>query len=237
MNASIVMASYNGGKYIKDQLDSIVKQMNPDDELVISDDGSDDKTIEIIQQYEDKYRNVKLVKGQHKGISENFNNAILNSSNELVFLSDQDDVWRIDKLASIKKEFEKNRNVNVIMHNALYCDSKGEPINMPDLFMLRRTKNGFIRNLAKSTYYGCCMAIRRNYLSKIMPLPSNVPYDQYIGICAEYDKCALLIAQELIYHREHDNNVSTSHHELLNMVKIRLELLKSFNQYRKRERK
>ena len=75
---SIVMATYNGEKYLREQLDSIVKYLTPSDELIISDDGSTDKTLEIISEYSSKFTFIKLINGPRMGVVKNFENALLN---------------------------------------------------------------------------------------------------------------------------------------------------------------
>ena len=97
---SVCMASYNGEKYIKQQIDSILKQLSDEDELVISDDGSTDNTLSVIQSIHDK--RIKLIhnQGEH-GYSRNFENALKNSKGDYIFLSDQDDVWKDNKVETI----------------------------------------------------------------------------------------------------------------------------------------
>ena len=97
---SVCMASYNGEKYIKEQIDSILKQLSDEDELVISDDGSTDNTLSVIQSIHDK--RIKLIhnQGEH-GYSRNFENALKNSKGDYIFLSDQDDVWKDNKVETI----------------------------------------------------------------------------------------------------------------------------------------
>lgn len=234
MNVSIVMAAYNGEKYIEEQLDSILAQIGENDEIVISDDGSSDNTIDIVMSYTNS-KNIKLLKGPGKGVSENFNNAILGASNDIIIICDQDDIWFENKIEYIKKIFLSKPLVNLVMHNANFCDFNGKCLELPQLFNLRRTGHGVWKNLLFSTYYGCCMAIRKEYLMKLMPLPSDVPYDQYIGLCAEYDRCSFFLDEILISHREHDNNVSTSKHNIVNMIKLRIGLIKKLNTYVKRK--
>ena len=97
MSISIAMATYNGEKYIKDQLDSILVQLGKDDEIIISDDKSTDQTTEIIKKYIKEDSRIKLLEGPQKGFVKNFENALLNCSNEIIFLCDQDDIWLENK--------------------------------------------------------------------------------------------------------------------------------------------
>ena len=88
---SVAMATYNGEKYIKKQIESILINLNKDDELIISDDGSKDKTLDIIKSIKDK--RIKIISGPKQGVIKNFENALNNCTGEYIFLSDQDDIW------------------------------------------------------------------------------------------------------------------------------------------------
>ena len=94
---SVCMATHNGGKYIKEQIDSILVQISNEDELIISDDSSTDDTVEIIKKIKDK--RIKLFEN-NKFFSPNLNfeNALLHSKGDIIFLSDQDDIWKKDKV-------------------------------------------------------------------------------------------------------------------------------------------
>ena len=90
---SVAMAVYNGSKYIRQQIDSILPQLREGDELIISYDESQDDTLEIIRTYERKDARVKVFTDPGSGVTDNFNNAISHCTGDYIFLSDQDDVW------------------------------------------------------------------------------------------------------------------------------------------------
>lgn len=236
MNVSVGMATYNGAKYLREQLDSVLCQLSATDELVVSDDGSKDKTLEIIWEYQRQYPNIKLVEGPHKGVAGNFTNAIKHSSGDLIFICDQDDLWSPKKVSTVKKVFEKHPQINVVMHDASFCGADGEAIDQADVFELRKAKHGVLRNLLYSTYFGCCTAVRREYMMQLLPLPDYALYDQYIGLCAESDHCSYFLRKPLIKHREHGDNWS-GHQSLSSQIEIRRNLLKSLNEYKKRRSK
>jgi glycosyltransferase involved in cell wall biosynthesis len=97
---SVCMATYNGAKYIKEQMDSILCQLGKDDEVVVSDDGSTDSTLDIVAEYGDS--RIKIVRntGAHNFIR-NFENSLKAAHGDYIFLADQDDVWLPDKVAKI----------------------------------------------------------------------------------------------------------------------------------------
>ncbi len=90
---SVCIATFNGGRYLREQLDSILSQLSAEDEVIISDDGSVDDTWDILTEYAEKDRRIKLFSGPRQGLIANFGYAIQQTKGELIFLADQDDVW------------------------------------------------------------------------------------------------------------------------------------------------
>lgn len=239
MKTSVVMAAYNGGKYIKEQIDSILKNLDINDELIISDDGSTDETLNIINIIASKDSRVRVIKGPHKGIKDNFENAIKVSTGDYIFISDQDDIWMENKTSIIKKEFENNLNINVIVHDNIVVDSDMNVV-YNSLFEYRKSGKGILKNIYKNTYIGCCMAMRGTFKDKILPFPKNIHmHDQWIGIISDLYKSTLFINDKLIYYRRHGkNNSSFKNYPFLTMLKHRMvfifNLLKyCFRKYKK----
>lgn len=208
MDISIIMATYNGEDYIREQLDSIVGYLKPRDELLISDDGSTDETIQIVEKYVNKYPNVKLTHGPHEGTSMNFISAIPKCSGDIVLFCDQDDIWMSEKIETIRSFFESHPTIQLVMHNAVFCDGKGSSLE-GDIFTRRKARHGVVRNLFYSTYYGCCMGVKRDFLLKYCSsLRCGTQYDQYIGLLAEWEHCSGFIKDTLVIHRYHGGNQS-----------------------------
>lgn len=224
MDVSVIMASYNGELFIKQQIDSIVKQLSSNDELIISDDGSTDNTLKIINYFTEKYENVKLVRGPCKGVAKNFENAFKYCKNDIVVFSDQDDIWRPEKIRNIKKSFDET-NKNVLLHDAVFFDVSN-PADYKYLFNERPPKHGVIPNILKNSFYGCCMAFKRDFLNKYIPFPKNIiAYDQYLGLCAEKEHTLFFLPKILIKHRYHKSNQSKKL-TLLKKVNFRIVLTK-----------
>lgn len=114
---SVAMTSYNGIKYIGEQLDSILIQLKENDEIVVSDDGSSDGTVELIEKYREKDKRVRLIKGPGNGIKKNVENAIKNTRGEFIFLADQDDIWAKEKIEHVMKIFV-DKKYHVVIHDA-----------------------------------------------------------------------------------------------------------------------
>lgn len=95
---SVCIATYNGERFIREQIGSIINQLGNEDEIIISDNGSTDSTIDIIKEIDDK--RIKLIKGpEKKSPTSNFENALMHAKGEYIFLSDQDDVWKDNKIS------------------------------------------------------------------------------------------------------------------------------------------
>lgn len=165
---SVCMASYNGAKYIEEQIQSILIQLKPTDELVISDDGSTDGTLDAVSSIDDKRIKVYRNSLPH-GVAANFNNAIYHSTGNVIFLSDQDDIWMPDKVSLCMKAM---RDADMVVHNAELVDSDNEDMGR-DYFSLFNLSTGFWNNWWKCAFLGSCMAFRRESLMQLMPCPNH----------------------------------------------------------------
>ena len=226
---SVAMATYNGEKYIKEQILSIVNQLKSEDELIISDDGSTDRTLKIIKALAKKYSQIKILDGPRKGVKANFNNAILHCSGKYIFLSDQDDIWLDKKVETVLKSFKKNDCVCVV-HDAYVKDKKLKETLIDSFYNHRKSAPGILKNIYKNRYLGCCMAFSKHLKNVILPIPDNIEmHDQWIGImCERYGK-SIFIKDKLIYYRRHDENVSSmDHYPLSKMLRNRWILIKEF---------
>lgn len=208
---SIVMATYNGAKYIEQQLDSILPFMKEVDELIISDDGSSDETVKIIKDYQKKYNNILLVKGPRQGVVRNFESLLERASRNIIMFADQDDIWMPDKLSKIRTAFESDPNLNLVLHDMLITSNEQIDNNEKGTssFAIRQRKHGVLYNLVYNGYYGCCMSFTRAFRDEIVPFSRKTNmYDQWIGLIAEHDKKSLFIDTPLIMHRVHGRNMS-----------------------------
>jgi glycosyltransferase involved in cell wall biosynthesis len=209
MNVSVAMATYNGEKYLKQQIDSILSQLSNKDELVISDDHSSDQTLTIIKNYIQEDPRVKLFMNDESGVTSNFENAIKRTQNEIIFLSDQDDIWKPEKVETVKSYYVKHPEIQMIMSDITVVDSDIRP-TIESFYEFRGSRSGVIKNIIKNSYIGCAMSFRNELKPKILPIPRNVPmHDMWIGLVADMNKSALLIPEKLIYYRRHEDTVTT----------------------------
>ncbi len=218
---SVVIASFNGQKYILDQINSILCQLNLTDELIISDDNSTDDTIKLISQLGDS--RIKIIYGENKGVSKNFENALKQAKGETIFLCDQDDFWEKEKVKTVIKHLKIN---DLVVHNASFVDENLNDLNK-DYFSLRNSNTGILKNIARNSFVGCCMAFDKKVLEKALPFPEKIPmHDQWIGLVAlKYFKVSF-INECLIKHRRHNNNSSSEFHSgFFQMLKWRMNII------------
>jgi len=204
---SVCMATYNGEKYIKEQLDSILCQLSEADEVIISDDGSIDATIKIINEYNDA--RIKLyLNTNRKGVVGNFENSIKKAKGEFIFLADQDDVWMISK---IEKCVKLLKDYDLVVSDCYVTDTNLN-ILYPSFFAFRGSKPGFFYNLWKNTYLGACIAFKKSLLDIVLPIPKTLPvyHEGWIASLADITGHVFFLQEQLIYYRRHENNVSNT---------------------------
>ncbi|MBC7914110.1 MAG: glycosyltransferase family 2 protein [Pyrinomonadaceae bacterium] len=223
------MATYNGEKYLKVQLDSILSQLKVTDEVIISDDQSSDDTLEIIKSYKDS-RIRLLTDKKFASPIYNFENAIMNASGDIIFLSDQDDLWLPSKVSDM---LEALNHSDIVVSN---CYMGDEQLNIikESYFAWRDSKKGFVKNIIRNSYLGCCIAFKRKLLHRLLPFPKHIPmHDMWIGLISEIYYKPVFLQKQLMIYRRHGGNVTTmsadfiSTSTLFNKFKFRLNLLAS----------
>lgn len=203
---SVCMATKDGGRFIKEQLDSILPQLAASDEVIISDDCSTDNTVEIIQSYND-FRLKLYQNDREKGIPKNFERTLQLSRGDFIFLADQDDVWLPEKI-SVMLKYLTHYDL-VISDCWLINDSLHE--KRASFFDLNNSGKGLIKNIVRNSYMGCCMAFNRILLNRALPFPDDIPiHDYWIGLIGELYYKNKFIPEILIYHRRHSSNASST---------------------------
>jgi glycosyltransferase involved in cell wall biosynthesis len=209
------MATKNGAKYIREQLDSIVTQLSETDEIVISDDASEDETVAIIRSYHDS--RIRILENETAvGIAKNFEKCLMQSRGHFIFLADQDDVWVKSKVEISIKHLQ---SAVLVVSDCLVVD---QSLRLKDesFFKVNNSGKGLIRNILKNSYIGCCMAFRRELLDHALPFPADIPiHDFWIGLVGELHHDVKFIPEQLVYHRRHSANASsTGRRSALNII-------------------
>jgi glycosyltransferase involved in cell wall biosynthesis len=200
------MATKNGAPYLREQLDSILHQLGAGDELIISDDRSSDHTVSVIQSYADP--RIRLFQNTStQGIPKNFEAALRASRGSLIFLADQDDVWKENKIQVMTTYLKDN---DLVICDCLITDHSLNTKNN-SFFRFNNSRKGLIRNIFKNSYMGCCMAFNRNVLNQALPFPNGIPmHDYWIGLIGELTFTVRFIPEVLVFHRRHSTNASTT---------------------------
>ena len=225
---SVCVATYNGEKFIREQIDSILCQLSSDDEIIVSDDGSTDGTIVIINCIGDK--RIRIIEGPRKhSPTFNFENALKEAKGDYIFLADQDDVWKTNKVEVCMKWLQK---YDCVVSDAEVTDSNLNPL-YPSLYAIMQVRHGRIYNtIWKNGYTGCCMAFRRNILEASLPFPKDIPmHDIWIGNVAAYKYNVKFIPDKLILFRRHKETISCngkgSKYSIWQQMKFRWSIIKN----------
>ena len=232
------MATYNGERYIKQQIDSILCQLEENDELIISDDGSSDRTLEIVEAYND--RRIKVFHHSsdsklsgHKKATLNFENALSKAAGDYIFLSDQDDVWENNKVFECVKELQSH---DFVVHNMSVVDDVNLLVSEKRYSASTLPENWF-SIVIKMKLWGCCMAFRKECLDYLLPFPSRIiAHDYWIAaMCIKNGLCGY-IDVPLIKYREHFGSVSyKKRNSIFFKIKYRLDLLIEIIRCRKKQ--
>ncbi len=211
MKITVCIATYNGGKYIGEQLGSILPQLSADDEVVVSDDCSTDNTLQVIENLNDK--RIKVFnhnKGKAKFTIDyataNFENALKHASGDVIFLSDQDDVWMPTKVSTMLAALEGN---DIVMSDCTVVDSKLNVLypSYSNTFVPFTTS--IIKNFLKCSFLGSCMALRRSVLERALPFPPHgVGHDLWLGLIGLRYFRFKYIPEPQIKYRRHDTTVT-----------------------------
>ena len=220
------MASFNGSKYIEQQVQSILLQLKPDDEVVIVDDASEDDTVTKILDFNDP--RVRLFENNiNYGVIASFERSLDLARGDFIFLSDQDDVWCPDKVSKMMEFFLKYPEVTLCLSDCSIIDESGKS-NAKTYFEIRGSfKHGVLPNIIKNKFLGCSIAFKKSMICYILPIPSKIPaHDMWIGLMNEiYGKTAC-INEPLFHYRRHSDNVSSMTHEgVITMLRWRIILI------------
>ncbi|HIQ46074.1 MAG TPA: glycosyltransferase [Sulfurovum sp.] len=207
MRISIALATYNGDTYLQDQLNSYIAQERLPDEMVVCDDVSKDETVAILEAFQKVAPfEVQIIKNEtNLGYTKNFEKALSLCSGDIVFFSDQDDVWLPNKISTMEKVFNDNPNVSVLIHDGELVD---ENLNSTGLTKLGQILSGGYTDEGFVT--GTLSAIRRDILNIVLPFPDGIAggHDGWVHTIARFVKRRMVIRDVLQKLRRHSNNTS-----------------------------
>ena len=217
LTISVLMCTFNGADYIKEQLESVLKQNRIPEEVVIIDDCSTDQTVKIIADFIKKHslqENWKLyINSSNVGYMLNFKNGLSKVHGDIIMFCDQDDIWFCDKVSRTIDVLEKNKEIEVVGTDLIhFYQDRNEKIDgvfnkTVEHVSYSKRKKDFIYHP-----YGCTMAVRRTYINKIMPYYiSTWVHDDFFWRFATVDGVSALIHDSFMKHRMSGTNVTSQH--------------------------
>lgn len=235
---SVCMAAYNGERYITAQLQSILSQLAPQDEVIVVDDDSKDTTREKILALNDS--RIQFIQHDHNcGVSQTFEDAIRAASGGILFLSDQDDIWAPNKVSVILEAFRSHPEATLIATDNALIDASGTLLSKSYFAGRGRFHPGLWANLIRNRFGGCTMAFRAYIVEEILPLPHkyDVLHDIWIGVrntLAGYK--SLYIAEPLVFNRRHSSTATGQGRlTVARKIRIRIHLLLALAEFKLRK--
>ena len=203
---SVCMATFNGARYVRRQVETIVAQLRPEDELVVSDDSSSDDTVAIVRSLGDP--RIRILEGNtFRSPLLNFELAIKKARGDTIVLSDQDDVWLENKLPLVRQLFarEATRPYLVVLDARIVDES--EQVIHPSVQAKLNAGPGLLKNLWTNRYLGCCMAFSHDLLDVALPFPAGVGmHDIWLGqLCERVGTTAFVPVTTMLYRRHEAN--------------------------------
>ena len=217
MKISIALATYNGEKYLQEQLDSFLAQTRLPDELVVSDDASSDATVEILKSFKKKSPfHVKIIENEENvGFTRNFERAIKETSGDIIFLSDQDDKWLDRKIELIYSKFLEKEGPDLILNDVFIADSELKPTGttlMKQIQLAGGNKN----------VMGCASTFKKILKNVFLPIPNvNITHDQWLHFVAVNLNSRLIYEEPLQLYRRHSNNESKAWYSEPNSISLK----------------
>jgi glycosyltransferase involved in cell wall biosynthesis len=232
MKISIAMTTYNGEKYLLEQLESFLIQERKPDELVICDDGSTYKTLEILNNFSEKAPfDVRIYKNKKNlGYSKNFEKAISLCTGDIIFLSDQDDIWFKNKIKEIIDISKVYSDKKMYIHDALITDSNLKTTKQSRFEKLKsenKSSNDFTT--------GCLTAFKKELKGTILPIPKNIKFDIWINKIGVFTENRIIIKKKLQYWRRHKNNTSSTNAKKITKFTFLKKKIKEFFKHENNE--
>ena len=214
MKTSVALCTFNGEKYLRKQLDSILEQTVAVDEIVVCDDLSTDATLSILNQYKETFPNIFKIHANEKNLRsvKNFEKAISLCENEIVFLCDQDDMWIPEKVEVILNQFKISPELQVIATNAFIINDDEDMLNVSTIYDIPSKTTKEMKEILffhQNFCTGATMAMRKEFADDLMPFPPEnlFHHDEWIALKASLKNQLLFLNDRLIKYRIHQNQL------------------------------
>ncbi len=206
---TVCLATYNGAEFVVRQLNTVLKQLSANDEVIVVDDGSKDNTVQVIREtYGDRVQ--VYVNEKNLGVIHSFEKAISLAKGDILFLCDQDDLWEDDKVETVLKAFN-NEKADLVVHDAYVVDGSLEIISPSwNDYNQNNINQGIFGNILKNAYTGAFMAFKKEIKEDILPFPASIEmHDQWIAlVCMMTKKKITFIDKPLMKYVRHGGNVT-----------------------------
>lgn len=205
---SVVMTVCNGRHFVAEQIRSIVTQLQAGDEIIVVDDGSTDESADLIESLH--FEGLQLHRNPRDfGVVRTVERGLRLARGDILFLSDQDDVWLPGKRAAFAAEFTRDEQALVVLSDAEVIDTQGRVI-APSFMRLRGGfKADLWSTLLRNRYIGCAMAVRRSLLDLALPIPPHVPmHDSWLGALGHLRGRVVFLERPYLQYRRHGANLT-----------------------------
>ena len=243
MTTGIAIALYNGARFLEDQLDTLRLQTLPPDRVVLCDDGSKDNTVEIVRNYIEKY-NLQdkwqlYINEQNLGYAKNFYTAMSLCNTDIIYMCDQDDLWKADKLEKMNRIMEDHSEISLLMCKGGVIDANGDALH--GLLISEAKETGVLTPvtpkevLRSLSWIGMLMCIRRTFFCQWYDLlyPTQAPHDFALALCAS--DCGAFYSYDYVgaFHRRHENNAANEEHRISKVLNLKTKLrdMNAYNNY------
>jgi glycosyltransferase involved in cell wall biosynthesis len=225
---SVCIATYNGERFLNDQMSTILPQLSATDEVIIVDDASTDGTVNVIQGFDDG--RILLIRHEsNQGVVKSFERALCSATGDIIFLSDQDDLWSPDKVSEFLRAFKEQPDSAIVISDATIINEHGA-IVVRSACARRRFRPGLIANLFHARFVGCRMAFRSTLVPKVLPFPNHlrIVHDIWIGTANwALGGKSWYIDKPLTFYRLHGNNLTAGARLPLKVkLQLRMDLLR-----------
>src|SRR5260370_6760784 len=211
-NVSVCMATYNGVRFLRPQMTSILSELEPGDEVLVVDDCSSDDTVAILGSFGDPRIRIHS-NGTNVGPQATFDRSIGLAANDIIIMTDQDDVWIPGRVAAMVKTLEET-GAALVSSNSEYIDADGAVVTFPMPPLRAADSQRHLVNIVRvftgrAAYYGCSMAFARSLRRLVLPIPRYVEaYDLWIAMAADLTRASAPLQMRTLHRRIYGGTVS-----------------------------
>ena len=204
---SVILATYNGEVFVREQIESIIQQTYPNIEIIIIDDCSTDNTLNILKGIAEEYKICKVISNSENiGYIKNFEKGMALAKGDFIAPADQDDIWLPEKIEILVNSV--NEKTNIVYCDSLLVNFRGESLGkkLSDIKQLTNFDNCIMFAIGNSAP-GHAMLIKRKVAFDSFPFPSMIPHDHWLGFIASLTGSVKFVNQVLVHYRQHSSSV------------------------------